>query len=142
VSLVPRTGGRKPHRDPSSGKLRSFLGATIISRRVPLDSRRRAWVRIACAARTVKRCHGTIALTARIGKKGPVRRIARRAFSVRRGRSLRLPVRLGAVARRAVIAKRKLRRGRVYSAARDGQGLTRDGVAVVKIVRGTGLRRR
>ena len=140
VSLVPRTGGRRPHSDPTSPKLRSFLGATVISRRVPLDSRRRAWVRIACAARTVKRCHGTIALTARIGKKGPVRRIARRTFSVRRGRSVRLPVRLGIVARRAVFAKRKLRHGRVYTAARDGQGLTRDGVAVVKIVRGTGLR--
>ena len=52
VSLVPRTDGVAPHAEPA-GRVRPFLGATVISRRTPVDSRRRAWVRLACAASVV-----------------------------------------------------------------------------------------
>jgi hypothetical protein len=141
VSLVPRTGGLVPHADPSGPKLRSFLGATVVSRRLPVDSRRRVWVRLACSSRTVKRCRGSLALTARLAKKGPVRRIARRTFSLRHGHAKRLPIRLNAPARRAISRSRKLRDGRAYPSARDGQGLTRAGVAIVRIVRGSGFGR-
>jgi hypothetical protein len=141
VSLVPRTDGVAPHAEPA-GRVRPFLGATVISRRTPVDSHRRAWVRLACAASVVRRCRGSITLTARLAKGAPVRRVGRRAFSLRRGHAKRFPVPLNTAARRAITGVRKLRSGRAFPSARDGQGVTRTGVAIVRIVRGTGLQPR
>jgi hypothetical protein len=145
VALVPTTSGMPPHADPVAAPgrpLRPFAGATVIERRMPVDSRRRAWVQLACARSVVKRCQGSITLTARLARKGPVRRVGRRAFRVRRGRAVRLPIPLNAAARAAIGKQRKLRGARAYPAARDGQGLTRAGVALVRIVRGSGFKER
>ena len=142
VALAPTTGGRKPHANPTSvrgGRPRPFAGATVIARRTPVDSRGRAWVRLACASSVVRRCKGSIALTARLGRGSQVRRIGRRAFWLRHGRVKRFAVRLNAAARGALAARRKLIAARAYPAARDGQGITRVGVAPVRIVRGTGF---
>jgi hypothetical protein len=145
VSLVPTTRGLPPHTNPVAApghRLRPFAGATVVSRRAAVDSRLRAWVRLACASSVVARCEGSLVLTAKLGSRGPVRRVGRRAFELNRGRVARVSVLLNATARHTVRAGHRLRWGHVYTAVRDGQGITRDGVALVRIVRGRGLRRR
>ena len=131
VSLVPTAGGQPLHANPTGPRLRPFAGVSVVARRTAVDSRRRAWVRMACANSVVRRCEGTIVLTARLGAKAPVRRIGRRAFMLRRGRVQRMPIRLNGGARRALQQGRKLRSGRAYPAVRDGQGITRDKSAFV-----------
>jgi hypothetical protein len=143
VALVPRVAGAAPHADPVAQRgrrLRPFAGVTVVAKRVPVDRRRRAWVRLACASRVVRRCRGAVTVTARLPKTGE-RRVASRPFSMRRGRVKRLPIALTRAARRAIAAKRRMR-GHVYVAARDGQGLTRSTTSPARVVRGAGLRRR
>ncbi|HET8952198.1 MAG TPA: hypothetical protein VFN44_16880 [Solirubrobacteraceae bacterium] len=143
VALVPRVSGGAPHRDPTSragGRMRPFSGVAVVSRRAAVDRRRRTWVRLACATRVVGRCTGTVTVTARITRSGE-RRVARRGFTLRRGRVKRISIPLSKAGRRAVAAKRRLR-GHVYVAARDGQGLTRTSSSPARLVRGGGFRRR
>ena len=143
VALVPRVSGGAPHRDPTSragGRMRPFSGVAVVSRRAAVDRRRRTWVRLACATRVVGRCTGTVTVTARITRSGE-RRVARRGFTLRRGRVKRISIPLAKAGRRAVAAKRRLR-GHVYVAARDGQGLTRTSSSPARLVRGGEFRRR
>jgi hypothetical protein len=141
IALVPRVLGGTPHRDPAGRGLRSFHGATVVSRRAAVDRRRRAWVQLACADRVVRRCTGAVTVTAKLARKGAERRVARREFSLRRGRVKRFPIALARPGRRA-IASRKRIRAHIYVAARDGQGLTRTSSAPARLVRGVGFRRR
>ena len=143
VALVPQVAGASPHEDPAPAanrRLRPFAGVTVVSRRAVVDRRRRAWVRLACASRVVRRCSGSVTVTARLPKTGE-RRVANRPFSIRRGRVKRLSIALTRAGRRAIAAKRRLA-GHVYVASRDGQGLTRSSAAPVRVVRGRGFARR
>jgi hypothetical protein len=79
-------------------------------------------------------------ITARLAKAGE-RRVARRPFSLRRGRVRRISIPLSRAGRKAIGAARRLR-GHVYVAARDGQGLTRSSSAPVRVVRGRGFSRK
>ena len=140
VALVPRVAGGAPHEDPASApgrRLRPFAGVTVVSRRAAVDRRRRAWVRLACASRVVRRCDGSVTVTARLSGAGE-RRVANRPFSLRRGGVKWLSIALTRAGRRAIGAKRRLP-AHVYVAARDGQGLTRSSSAPVRVVRGTGV---
>ncbi len=141
IALVPRVLGGTPHQDPAGRGLRPFSGATVVSRRAAVDRRRRAWVQLACADRVVRRCTGAVTITAKLARKGAERRVARREFSLRRGRVKRIPIALARPGRRA-IASRKRIRAHIYVAARDGQGLTRTSSAPARLVRGKGFRRR
>ena len=144
LALVPRIAGAAPHRDPvpaAGRRLRPFAGATLTSRRAPVDRRRRAWVSLACADRVVGRCTGAVTLTARLTRRGARRRIARRPFSLRHGRVKRFPIPLSRAGERAIGAKSWLS-ARVYVAARDGQGLTRSSSSPARVVRGRGFKRR
>ena len=135
VALVPRTAGAQPHQEPGPGmRLRPFAGTTLMTRRTAVDRRRRAWVRLACATRTVDRCRGVVTVTARLGT-GPRRRVGVARFGLRRGRTARVAVPVTRATRRALRDRRRLR-GRVYVASRDGQGLTRSSVSPVRVVRG------
>jgi hypothetical protein len=144
VALVPRVSGGAPHHDPlrrpNGRRMRPFTGVAVVSRRAAVDRRRRAWVRLACANRVVGRCTGTVTLTARIARTGE-RRVARRGFVLRRGRVTRVSIPLSRAGRRAIGGKRRRVRGRIYVAARDGQGLTRTSAAPARLVRGGGLGR-
>jgi len=143
IGLVPAVSGGAPHDDPVAAegrRLRPFAGATVISRRAAVDARRRTWVRLACASRTVGRCAGTVTVTARLPGGGE-RRVASRPFSVRRGRVARMAIAMTKAARAAIAAKRRLP-GHIHVAARDGQGLTRWSSAPARVVRGKGFRRR
>jgi hypothetical protein len=143
VALVPRVSGGLPHRDPTSRKgrrLRPFAGVAVVSRRAAVDRRRRAWVRLACATRVVGRCTGAVTVTARIARSGE-RRVARRGFSLRRGRIKRVSIPLSRAGRHAIAARRRMR-AHVYVAARDGQGLTRTSAAPAWLVRGGGFKAR
>ncbi len=142
VALVPRAAGGAPHEDPvapAGKRLRPFAGATVVSRRAAVDRRRRAWVRLACASRVVRGCSGSVTVTARLPGAGE-RRVARRAFALRRGRVGRISIALSRAGRRAIAAKRRLP-AHVYVAARDGQGLTRSSTSPARVVRGSGFRR-
>jgi len=143
VAFVPTTDGAAPHEDPASApgrRLRPFSGVTVVSRRAAVDRRHRAWVQLACASRVVRRCTGSVTVTARLPKAGE-RRVANRTFSIRRGRVKGFPIALTRAARRAIAGRRRLP-ARVYVAARDGQGVTRATAAPARMVRGSGLRRR
>jgi hypothetical protein len=143
LALVPRVSGGAPHRDPTARaghRLRPFSGVAVVSRRAAVDRRRRTWVRLACATRVVRRCTGAVTVTARLPRTGE-HRVARRPFSLRRGRVKRLSIPLSRAGRRAIAARRRLR-GHVYVAARDGQGLTRTSSSPARLVRGGGFRRR
>ena len=119
--------------------MRPFAGVVVVSRRAAVDRRRRTWVRLACASRVVGRCTGTVTVTARITRFGE-RRVARRGFSLRRGRVTRVSIPLSRAGRRAIGARRRMP-GHVYVAARDGQGLTRTSASPARLVRGGGFRR-
>ena len=140
VALVPRVSGGTPHRDPSGRRLRSFPGAAVVSRRAAVDRRRRAWVHLACADRVVRRCTGAVTVTARLARRGAERRVARRQFSLRRGRVKRFPIALARPGRRAITSRKRIR-AHIFLAARDGQGLTRTSSSPARLVRGQGFRR-
>ena len=135
VALVPLISGA-PVPGPSRGnaRRRPFAGVSLLSPRAAVDSRRRAWVRVGCASRTVGKCRGAITLTSRLGGRSE-RRIASRRIALRPGRQLRLRIRLTRAAERRLRSKRRVD-GRFYGATRDGQGLTRTSTAPLRIVRG------
>ena len=143
VALVPRVSGGAPHRDPVRAKghrLRPFAGVAVLSRRAAVDRRGRAWVKLACADRVARRCTGVVTVTARLTRAGE-RRVARRPFSLRRGRVKRLSIALRRSGRRAIAARRRIP-GHIYVAARDAQGLTRTSASPGQVVRGGGYRKR
>ena len=140
VALVPQVRGGAPHVSPAGRRVRPFPGVALLNRRVAVDSRRRAWVRLACPSAVVRRCRGTFVIAVRPAKGAGERRVARRAVRVRRGRVLRAWVKLSREGRRAIGARRRLA-GHVFTAVRDGQGVTRNATAPVKLVRGSGFRR-
>ncbi len=119
VALVPRVGDAPLRRDPG-GRKRSFAGAKLVRARVAVDRRRRAWLRVACPARTVRRCRGVAIVTGRLG--GERRRIGRGRFFIRRGRAKLLPVRVTEPARRALRGRRRLKRARPPRLARRPGG--------------------
>jgi hypothetical protein len=141
VALVPQVDGRPPHVDPQPARPRPFPGVTLTRRRAAVDSRRRVWMRLGCGSSVVRRCTGVLTVTARLARRAPERRIASRAFEIRRGKMVRLSVALTRAGRRAIGARRRLP-GHAYLAARDGQGLTRTSTSPVRVVRGRRFARR
>ena len=144
VSLVPRMAGMPPHTAPAAAagrRLRPFAGVKLTERRAAVDSRRRVWLRLACASRTAGRCRGVVTLTARLEPRAAERRVASRRFDLRRGRTGRLAIPLTRAARTALGAKRRLP-GHFYTAARDGQGVTRTSTGPARVVRGKRFGRR
>jgi hypothetical protein len=141
VSLVPRTAGGPPHLPPAEGaRLRPYAGVVVTRRRAGVDRRRRAWVRLACATRTIGRCRGVLTVTARTAM-GPERPVGRVRFDLRRGRSAPVAVPLRRAAARLLRTRARLR-GHVYAASRDDQGLTRTSTVPVRLARGKLVRRR
>jgi hypothetical protein len=140
VALVPLTSGAPPHLPPAPrAKLKPYAGVALTAGRIPVDSRRRAWVRVACGSRTVDRCRGVVTLTSRLGGPG-VKRLGRRRIEVRRGHVGRVLIGVSRATRRALHERRQFS-GRLYAATRDGQGLTKTSVSPVRVVRGSGFRR-
>jgi hypothetical protein len=126
IALVPRIPplpGVPPRRARAR---RPFGGIAVISRRVRV-ARGRARVRIACPSATVRRCAGVVTLARRRFVILGSRRVA-----LRPGESQRVRIPLSRRERRTL---RRPRRGHVYSAVRDAQGLTRTATAPVRIVR-------
>jgi hypothetical protein len=129
LALIPRIGtlpGVPPPAQPRQP--RRYSGVVVIARRVPVDRRGRARVRVACPSRTVGRCRGV--LTVARGRSA----VGSRRFFLWHGRTTRFRVRLTRAARRAARRGRGVR-GHVLAATRDGQGLTRTSVARVRLVR-------
>jgi hypothetical protein len=124
VALVASAPGAPPPRD-ASRPARPFAGLRLLTARARLDRRRRVALRVACVARTVGRCRGVVTLAPR---RTPTRlagaAVRLRAGAARRVR-LRLPARPG----------RRRTRLRVYTAARDGQGVVRTSVAPLVVLR-------
>ena len=133
VALVPLAGGAPPPEPRRGVRLRPFAGATLLSERAPVDRRRRAWVRLACASATTGACRGVVTLTARLG--AGLQRVGRARFALRPGRRGRVAVPLSLAARRALRGRRRLP-GRLYAAVRDGQQLTRTSTSPLRIARG------
>ena len=98
----------------------------VLSRRVRV-ARGRARVRIGCPDATVRRCAGIVTLTRR-----RLVVLGSRQVSLRPGESQRVRIALSRRERRSL---RRPRRGHVYIAVRDAQGLTRTATAPVRIVR-------
>jgi hypothetical protein len=142
LALAPRVAGGAPYVSPEDSpgrRLRPFAGVSLLNRRTAIDSRRRAWVRLACASAVVRSCTGVLTIAARLSRGAAERRIASRAFQLRRGRVARLSVKLTRAGGRALAGRRRLP-GHLYLAARDGQGLTRTSTSPVRVVRGRGRR--
>jgi hypothetical protein len=128
VALVPRV---PPFPGAPPVRLgRPFSGVAVLARRATVDRRGRAWVRVGCARRTVRRCRGVLTLTR---KRSIV--IGSRRFALDPGRVRRVGVRLRATARRRLRGRPGRFGGHVYSASRDGQGATRTRTAPVRFVR-------
>ena len=111
-----------------SGRAKPFAGLRVLTAKARLDGRRRMRLRVGCVARTVGRCRGVLTLAAR---RTPTR-LAGAPVSLRPGAARRVRLRLPARP-----AKRRTRL-RVYTAARDGQGVVRTAVAPVVVVRRSG----
>ena len=127
IALVPRIARLPGLRRPGSGR-RPFAGVPVLSRRVRVDRRGRARVRLGCASATVGLCSGVVTLARlRSTVLGSVR------VALRPGRVRRVRIPLSRRARRSLSRRRTA--GHVYAASRDGQGVTRTTVASVRIVR-------
>ena len=127
VALIPRIPRLSGLRRPHAGR-RPFAGVSVLSRRVRVDRRGRARVRLGCATATVGNCGGVVTLARRRSAVLGSTRVTLRPGAVRR---VRIPL-----SRRARRSLRQPRSGgHVYSAARDGQGVTRTSVAPVRIAR-------
>jgi hypothetical protein len=127
VALVPRVPpfpGAPPVR-----RGRPFGGVVVLSPRAAVDRKGRAWVRVGCASRTVRRCSGVLTLTRRRSFLAGSTR-----FGLRPGREGRVAVRLSRDVRRRLRRSRRIG-GHAYLALRDGQGLTRTRTAPVRIIR-------
>jgi hypothetical protein len=129
-----------PHVPPFPGappvrRGRPFAGVLVLSPNARVDRRGRAWIRIGCPRRTVRRCRGVLTLTR---KRSFV--IGSRRIWLRPDRVRRVGVQLSRGARRRLARRLRGRRvarraGHVYTAARDGQGLTRTRTAPVRFER-------
>ncbi|MGH2947546.1 MAG: hypothetical protein ACRDPC_15055, partial [Solirubrobacteraceae bacterium] len=97
-------------------------GALVLSPRAGVDRKRRAWVRLGCASATVRRCSGVVTLARGRTIVGSKR------FGLRPGRAGRVGVPLARAVRRRL-------RVRLYTATRDGRGITRTRTAPVRLVR-------
>ena len=127
IALVPRIPRVPGIHRVGSGR-RPFAGVLLLSRRVRIDRRGRARVRVGCASATVGNCGGVVTLARMRSTVLGTLRIALQPGRVRR---VRVP--LSRRARRSLARRRTA--GHVYAAARDGQGLTRTSVTPVRIVR-------
>jgi hypothetical protein len=126
IALVPRVPPLAGVPRRRARARRPFGGVAVISRRVRV-ARGRARVRIACPSASVRRCAGMVTLARRrfviLGS---------RQVALRPGESQRVRIPLSRRERRTL---RRPQRGHVYTAVRDGQGLTRTATAPVRIVR-------
>ena len=127
IALVPRVPRLPGVHRPGAGR-RPFAGVLLLSRRVRVDRHGRARVRLGCATATVEGCGGVVTLARMRSTVLGTLRIAMQPGRVRR---VRIP--LSRRARRSLSRRRT--DGHVYTAARDGQGLTRTAVAPVRIAR-------
>ena len=98
----------------------------VLARRVRV-AHGRARIRIGCPSATVRRCTGVVTLTRRRLVVLGTRRVALHPGETQR---VRIPL-----SRRERRSLRRPRRGHVYTAVRDAQGLTRTITAPVRIVR-------
>jgi hypothetical protein len=139
VALAPRYGrvpGVPPPDADPPGRRRRFAGVAVVARRVTVGRKGRAGVRLACGSRTAGRCSGVVTLT-----RGRFDIVGSRRFALRPGRARRLGMDLARSTRRLARRKRSIK-GHVYTATRDGQGLTRTKTAPVRIAREQVERRR
>jgi hypothetical protein len=123
VPSVPALPGVPPRRARAR---RPFGGVAVISRRVRV-ARGRARVRVACPTATFRRCTGIVTLTRR-----RLVILGSRQVLLRPGETQRVRIPLSRRERRWL---RRPRKGHVYTAVRDAQGLTRAVTAPVRIVR-------
>lgn len=141
VALEARHGsGRGPYTDayfdnlgltvdgspafPPVARRRAFAGVLVLARRLRIDRRGRLPVRVGCATRTVGRCRGAVTLWGALRRGADRHALSRARVAVRAGRTrfLRLPL---ARAERRAIRRRGRIRMRLYTSARDGQGVVR-----------------
>jgi hypothetical protein len=136
VALAPRIPGLPPGDLPAAPAqpARGYSGAIVVSPRVGVDRKRRAWVSLACPSATVGRCHGVVTLAAAARRRAHPLRVGAKRFGLRHGRRARVSIPLSRLTVRKLRARRRLH-GRVYAATRDGQGVTRTTVAPVRVVR-------
>jgi hypothetical protein len=127
VALVPRFATLRGLAPPRRTARRGFAGAAVISRRVRVDRRRRARVRLACPSATVGSCAGVVTLA-----RGRTVVLGARRIALRPGQIRRLRIQLSPRERRGLERRTA---GHVYVAARDAQGLTRTVTAQVRILR-------
>ncbi len=119
---VAAPGAPRPGRAPAA---KPFAGVRVLSGRARLDRRGRVAVRVACADATVGRCTGVVTLAGALRRRHAARPLARRRVDVRRradARSVRLKLERGA---RLAVRRRGRIRMTLFTAVRDGQGLTR-----------------
>ena len=77
------------------------------TKKAGLSRKGRVTLKLSCRATGVKRCAGKLTLSARLSRtKKKASRIGAARFSVKRGRTLRLTVRLSSAARRALASRR------------------------------------
>jgi hypothetical protein len=124
VALTVSAPGAPPPRD-ASRPARPFAGLRVLTARPVAGRRGRLTLRVGCAARTVGRCRGMVTLASR----GLPRVLARAAVRIRPGatRQVRL--------RPVPAPSRPRTRLRVYTAARDGQGVVRTSVVPVVVAK-------
>ena len=107
-----------------AARRRPFAGVLVLARRLRIDRRGRLAVRVACADRTVGGCRGAVTLWGALRRGAARHGLGRAAVRVRPGRArvVRLP--LTRAARRAVRRRGRIRM-RLFTSARDGQGVVR-----------------
>ncbi len=120
---VTAPGAPAPPGPPPPGA-RPFPGLLVLAGRARLDRRGRVPVRIACADATVGRCTGVVTLFGALRRHGGPAVLAKAPIALRAGRARYARLRLDRGERRAIRRRGRIRL-KLFTSARDGQGLTR-----------------
>jgi hypothetical protein len=128
---------------PPRPRAKPFAGVRVLTAKARVDRKGRVPLRIACADATVGGCTGAVTLAGRLARGAKTARLGVARVALEPGDKRRVRVQITRTARRAVKQRRRLGTT-AYTAARDGQGVTRTSAVpvVVRARRGNRAERR
>ncbi|MEA2126160.1 MAG: hypothetical protein QOI80_2942 [Solirubrobacteraceae bacterium] len=127
--------------DPPVGNLKPFSGISVLTAAPRFSARGAARLMLACASETVGPCSGSLELDAVLPGRSKATRIARRAvFSVRRGASEPVVIRLRSVLRARLLRRRSLP-ATLLAVSHDRQGVQRRATVPLTLALPGGSRR-
>jgi hypothetical protein len=130
VALTVAAPGAPAHGP--GARARPFAGVRVLTARARVDRKGRVPIVVACVSATVRGCTGVVTLAGPLKRGAKPARIGAAPVRLEPGDRRRIRVRLTPAARRAVERRRRIR-STLYTAVRDGQGITRTSAVPVVV---------